>query len=130
MTPSLPRLQLAVFALVWAAFAVIYLTQPVLPVLRQEFGVELVVVSLSVSAAVGLLNTRLSKGHGHANALCVLFYYLGGWTGITCCGFAYQYGSWNLVLVTCLLLALVPLFSGLVELRSPPPRLHRPENLQ
>ena len=35
------------------------------------------------AAAVGSLNRRLAGGHGRANALYVLFYYLGGWFGWT-----------------------------------------------
>jgi len=46
------RLQLIVFALVSAAFTNIYLTQPVLPVLQSEFGVNLVQASCSVSVVV------------------------------------------------------------------------------
>ena len=34
------------------------------------------------SAAVGSLNRRLSSGQGRANALYVLFYYLGGWQAL------------------------------------------------
>ncbi|WP_156792317.1 MFS transporter [Desulfotalea psychrophila] len=42
------------------------------------------------SVAVGLLNYKLSRGQGYGNALYVLFYYLGGWIGITSFGFIYQ----------------------------------------
>ncbi|MCW8902871.1 MFS transporter, partial [Sedimenticola sp.] len=41
------------------------------------------------AAAVGSLNRRLTGGQGRANALYVLFYYVGGWIGITGSGFAY-----------------------------------------
>lgn len=63
-----PRLSL-VFILVAAAFTTIYLPQPVLPVLQQEFGVSPSLASLTVSAVVlglalanlpfGLLSDRL-----------------------------------------------------------------------
>ena len=46
------RLQGLVFALVAAAFTNIYLTQPVLPVLAREFGVDEAGASLSISAAI------------------------------------------------------------------------------
>ncbi len=46
------RLQGLVFGLVAAAFTNIYLTQPVLPVLAEEFGVDAAGSSLSVSAVV------------------------------------------------------------------------------
>jgi YNFM family putative membrane transporter len=45
-------IQLLVFALVVAAFSNIYITQPVLPVLAQEFGVDAATASLSVSAVI------------------------------------------------------------------------------
>lgn len=44
--------QLLIFALVAAAFTNIYITQPVLPVLAGEFGVDAAVASLTVSATV------------------------------------------------------------------------------
>ena len=45
-------MQAVVFALVAATFLTIYITQPVLPVLRSEFGVTPAVASLTVSAVV------------------------------------------------------------------------------
>lgn len=45
-------LQLLVFGLVAATFATIYITQPVLPVLRAEFGVSASGASLTVSAVI------------------------------------------------------------------------------
>jgi YNFM family putative membrane transporter len=50
--PRFLTLQLLVFALVWAAFTTVYITQPVLPVLQAEFGVSASVASLSVSAVI------------------------------------------------------------------------------
>jgi hypothetical protein len=46
------RLLVAVFTLVSAAFTNICFTQPVLPVLQQEFSADRVVVSLIVSAVI------------------------------------------------------------------------------
>ena len=46
------RLQLAVFALVSASFTNIYITQPILPVLQDEFGVNPVQVSMTVSIVI------------------------------------------------------------------------------
>jgi YNFM family putative membrane transporter len=46
------RLKFAVFFLVSAGFTTIYLVQPVLPVLQQEFGVDETRASLAVSAVV------------------------------------------------------------------------------
>jgi YNFM family putative membrane transporter len=45
-------LQARVFLLVAATFSTIYLTQPVLPVLREEFGVDAAKASLTVSAVI------------------------------------------------------------------------------
>ncbi|MBM4295744.1 MAG: MFS transporter [Deltaproteobacteria bacterium] len=45
-------LQVLVFALVASAFANVYITQPVLPVIRAEFGVSASVASLTVSAVI------------------------------------------------------------------------------
>lgn len=67
------------------------------------------------AAAVGSLNRRLSSGQGRANALYVLFYYVGGWLGITGSGFAYTHGGWSAVIVICALLLLIPLSVGIVE---------------
>jgi YNFM family putative membrane transporter len=67
------------------------------------------------ATAVGTLNRRLASGQGRANALYVLFYYLGGWLGITLTGLAYQRGGWPLVIGLCLGLLLVPLGTGLME---------------
>ncbi len=70
------------------------------------------------AAAVGALNRRLSAGHGRANALYVLFYYLGGWLGITASGFAYEQGGWGAVVGFCALLLLVPMATGIGERRQ------------
>jgi YNFM family putative membrane transporter len=45
-------LQARVFFLVGATFSTIYLTQPILPVLREEFGVDASQASLTVSAVI------------------------------------------------------------------------------
>ncbi len=78
------------------------------------------------ASAVGALNQRLSSGRGRANALYVLFYYVGGWSGITASGYAYGQGGWSSVVAVCLAMLVVPLAVGWLELRparpSPPPR--------
>ncbi len=57
------RLQFIVFALVSAAFTTIYITQPVLPVLRDEFAADMVLVSFSVSAVIlGIAISNLPFG--------------------------------------------------------------------
>ena len=45
-------LQARVFLLVAAAFTTIYITQPVLPVIREEFGITAARASLTVSAVI------------------------------------------------------------------------------
>src|SRR5882724_9031600 len=45
-------IQAVVFALVAATFLTVYVTQPVLPILTEEFGVTPAVASLTVSAVV------------------------------------------------------------------------------
>lgn len=56
-------LQTLVFALVSAAFTAIYLVQPVLPVLREEFGVDEQQVSWAVSAVIlGIALSNLTFG--------------------------------------------------------------------
>lgn len=69
------------------------------------------------AAAVGSLNRKLTRGHGRANALYVLFYYAGGWSGITGAGIVYQLGGWQAVVFSALLVLTVPLSAGLCERR-------------
>lgn len=71
------------------------------------------------AAAVGALNRSLTSGHGRANALYVLFYYVGGWLGISLNGLLYQHWGWTGVIGLSLLLVLIPLTVGLTERRHP-----------
>ncbi len=60
---AFPATQLLVFAVVAAAFTNIYLTQPVLPVLSREFGVDAAGASLTVSATIlGIALSNLPFG--------------------------------------------------------------------
>ena len=52
---ALRRLQLAVFGLVTACFTNIYITQPVLPVLQEEFQATSVTVSFTIGCVIALL---------------------------------------------------------------------------
>lgn len=70
------------------------------------------------AAAVGSLNRKLASGHGRANALYVLFYYVGAWLGITWAGFAYEQGGWSALVYTALVFLIVPLYAGIYERRS------------
>jgi MFS transporter, YNFM family, putative membrane transport protein len=67
------------------------------------------------AAAVGSLNRKLSSGQGRANALYVLFYYSGGWLGITGAGMAYKQGGWHLLVYILMGLLIIPLITGLGE---------------
>jgi YNFM family putative membrane transporter len=69
--------------------------------------------------AIGLLNSKLSGGQGKANALYVLFYYCGGWLGITGAGFCFQKFGWGGVLGFVLCFLGVPLATGWIEKQNP-----------
>jgi YNFM family putative membrane transporter len=61
--PSAFGLQALVFTLVSAAFTTIYLLQPVLPILQQEFGVDEKQASLAISAVIlGIALSNLPFG--------------------------------------------------------------------
>ena len=70
------------------------------------------------AAAVGGLNRRLIGGQGRANALYMLFYYAGGWVGISLSGLAYDTTGWHGMIVFCLLMLLLPIISGIGECRD------------
>ncbi|HAS89599.1 MAG TPA: MFS transporter [Desulfovibrio sp.] len=70
------------------------------------------------TVAVVLLNRKLSCSHGKANALYVLFYYTGGWLGITGAGFAYEYADWKGVVMFLAAFLIIPVSAGLFERRA------------
>jgi YNFM family putative membrane transporter len=70
------------------------------------------------AAAVGSLNRKLSSGQGRANALYVLFYYLGGWLGITGSGIAFEQGGWGALIFISMLMLIIPIGAGLAERES------------
>lgn len=70
------------------------------------------------AAAAGALNRKLEAGRGRANAVYVLFYYLGGALGITLAGQAYHLAGWNGVIVLGGAVLLIPLSTGVAERRS------------
>jgi YNFM family putative membrane transporter len=69
------------------------------------------------AAAAGSLNRRLTANRGRANSLYVLLYYLGGATGITLSGYAYNLAGWPGVIGLGLLLLGFPLATGIQEMR-------------
>ena len=70
------------------------------------------------SVAVGSLNRKLLSGQGRANALYVLFYYVGGWLGITGSGLVYKQGGWSALITVSMLLLIIPIGAGICERRS------------
>jgi MFS transporter, YNFM family, putative membrane transport protein len=70
------------------------------------------------ASAAGALNRKLTAGRGRANAFYVLFYYLGGAAGITLSGQAYHRAGWPGVVVLAGTVLLVPLSTGVLEMRS------------
>ncbi len=84
---SFVSLQALVFALVAAAFATVYITQPVLPVIRGEFGVTAATASLTVSAVIlGIALANLPFGV-LADRLPVKRIILVGGVAVAVCGF-------------------------------------------
>ncbi len=123
-------LQARVFFLVAATFATIYLTQPVLPVLRREFGIDAARASLSVSAVIfGIALSTLPFGRlvDRFPARPIILF---GGTFVSLCGFLcaatrnfpllvaarFAQGLFIPALTTCLMVYLVR--------RLPPERLN------
>lgn len=69
------------------------------------------------AAAVGSLNRRLLSGQGRANALYVMFYYCGGWVGITASGVIYKEAGWSGLITALLLVLIIPVSVAVGELR-------------
>lgn len=83
---SFVSLQALVFALVAAAFTTVYITQPVLPVIRSEFGVTATTASLTVSAVIlGIALANLPFG-ALADRLPVKRIILVGGVAVAVCG--------------------------------------------
>jgi MFS transporter, YNFM family, putative membrane transport protein len=70
------------------------------------------------AAAVGALNRKLYSGQGRANALYVLFYYTGGWLGITLSGLSYRNWGWQAVIYLGWTLLSIPIAAGLLERKT------------
>ena len=69
------------------------------------------------ATAVGLLNQKLSNSHGRVNALYVLFYYAGGWIGITMAGFFFEAMGWSGMILGVGMFLAVPFVIGVKERR-------------
>ena len=72
------------------------------------------------SVAVGLLNRKLSRNHGKANALYMVSYYSGGWLGITGAGFAFERFGWPGVVFFVMCFLVIPLVTGIREGNAAP----------
>jgi YNFM family putative membrane transporter len=70
------------------------------------------------AAATGALNRKLTSSRGRANSLNVLFYYLGGYTGITISGLCYIAGGWTAVVILGTTVLLLPFCIGLLERKN------------
>jgi YNFM family putative membrane transporter len=70
------------------------------------------------AAAAGILNARVASGKGRANALYVMFYYVGGFLGITASGYAYERVGWMGVIGLSVAALVLPLAIGLRENRK------------
>jgi len=101
-------------AVILACSLALILIPSLVAVLLGLFGVCTGFFTIHASA-VGSLNRKLSRGQGRANALYVLFYYTGGWLGITGTGFAYRLGGWSAVVFCALFLLIIPLSTGMGE---------------
>ncbi|MDD3951802.1 MAG: MFS transporter [Desulfobacterales bacterium] len=69
------------------------------------------------ASAAGALNRKLTASRGRANSLYVLFYYLGGYSGITLSGLVYVRAAWQGVTVLGVLMLVIPLSVGILDIR-------------
>ncbi|MBU4319153.1 MAG: MFS transporter [Proteobacteria bacterium] len=70
------------------------------------------------TSAVGALNQKLKTGQGTANAVYVLFYYLGGWLGITLSGFFYKIGGFPALVWFCIFFCPFPWSQAFLRLET------------
>ncbi len=76
------------------------------------------------ASAAGSLNTRLKSSRGRANSLYVLFYYLGGFAGISLSGYLYLSFGWPGIVTMGAAMLAIPFASGLWELiKERPPQM-------
>jgi YNFM family putative membrane transporter len=67
------------------------------------------------SAAAASLNRKMKTSRGRANSLYVLFYYIGGYAGITLNGYGYIYGGWPAIVILGSFMLVLPLVTGIYE---------------
>jgi len=88
---------------------------PSLPVIAVSLALTCASFFTIHAAAVGSLNARLTTSRGRANSLYVLFYYLGGASGISATGAVYARWGWHGAAALGLGVLLVPLAVGVAE---------------
>ena len=74
------------------------------------------------AAAVGALNRAMATSRGRANALYMLFYYVGGAVGISAAGAMYTRHGWSGVVALDVAVLAIPLATGWRALRKDAPR--------
>lgn len=99
-------------------FALILLTYPHLIFIIMGLIITCAGFFTIHAAAVGCLNSKLSEGYGRANSIYVLFYYIGGWTGITISGYIYKHFGWFAMIFVLLIFLVIPIITGILETRS------------
>jgi YNFM family putative membrane transporter len=107
-----------------AAGTVVLATGLVISLVSSMWAIAFALVAICTgyfsvhASAVGAVNQSMETGRGRANALYVLFYYVGGWLGITSSGIAYSRSGWPGVVLLCLVVLVVPLYCGAVHQRN------------
>ena len=103
---------MALGSILFASALAATLIQSILAIMLSLIGVCAGFFAIHASAA-GSLNRRLVSSRGRANSLYVLFYYLGGFLGITVSGYVYLFAGWSGVVVLGTLLLFIPFIAGI-----------------
>ena len=107
---------MAMGAVVFAASIGLTLIPSMIGIIMSLAGICAGFFAIHASAA-GALNRKLTASRGRANSLYVLFYYLGGYSGITLSGLVYVRAAWQGVTVLGVLMLIIPLSVGILDIR-------------
>ncbi len=107
---------MAMGAVVFAASIGLTLIPSMIGIIISLAGICAGFFSIHASAA-GALNRKLTASRGRANSLYVLFYYLGGYSGITLSGLVYVRAAWQGVASLGVLMLIIPLTVGILDIR-------------